>query len=59
MKALEHISGTKRLLSDAAVDANGDGVANVLDVITILKNEGKKPELAAAFKPMTVAGYVE
>ncbi len=59
MKALEHISGTKRLLSDAAVDANGDGVANVLDVITILKNEGKKPELAAASKPMTVAGYVE
>jgi len=57
--AIRHLSGEKKLFSDRAVDTNGDGKANILDVIEILKNKGKTPELAAASNPMVVAGYLD
>jgi len=58
--ALNHILGVKRLFSDSAVDANGDGIANVIDVITILKNKGKTTELGQiSKKPIAVDGFSE
>ena len=43
-KVLDHLTGNNRLISDLAVDTDGDGSASILDAIRVELNAGKPRE---------------